>query len=72
MKAVLKFNIDDQDDDMALKRCHKSLAMALVIWEFVHNGRRKTEDMKDPAEALFKYFQDLLDEHCIIIDELVE
>lgn len=79
MKAKLTFDLDDNSDDMALKRCHKSLAMALVIWEFSYNTKKAIEysitdkklDEYEIIDLCFKRFYDLLKEHSIDIDELI-
>ena len=75
MKGILKFNLDDHDDDMALKRCHKSLAMAMVLWEFMYNSRGDIEEKGGDEKTLdmvYEHFTDLLEKNCIIIDELIE
>jgi hypothetical protein len=75
MEALLKFNMDNPDDQMAHLRCVKSLDMALVIWEFIRNSRKKLEDreFKDSYEAIeatYERFFELLEEHDINIDKL--
>ena len=75
MEGILKFNLDDHDDDMALKRCHKSAAMAIVLWEFLYNSRIEIDELGGDEKTLdlvYKRFNELLDENCIIIDELIE
>lgn len=78
MEAVLKFNMDDFDDQIAHLRCVKSSDMALVIWEFIRNSRKKLEnreyskdsDVFDGIEATYEEFYNLLEEHDINIDKL--
>ena len=75
MKAILEFNLDEEADDMALKRCHKSLAMANVLWEFLHNSRKRIEyDMNEveyiAVQKVYTRFEELLDEHCILLEDL--
>ena len=41
MKAKLIFDLDDQDDLMAHKRCMKSSDMALAIFELRNNFRKQ-------------------------------
>lgn len=81
MKAILEFNLDEREDDQALKRCHKSLAMAMVLFDFAYNSRKGIEyelegredmDAFGAVELCFKRFFELLDEHSIIIDDLIE
>jgi hypothetical protein len=76
MEALLKFNMDNPDDQMAHLRCVKSLDMALVIWEFLRNSRKKLEDREfkdgyEAIEATYEEFHNLLEEHDINIDKLV-
>lgn len=70
MKGMIEFNLDNRDDDMAMKRCHKSLQMALVIWCFT-TGRSKFQEFKTP-EDVFNYFNELLEKYSIDINDLVE
>jgi hypothetical protein len=61
---------------MAHLRCVKSLDMALVIWEFLRNSRKKLEDREfkdgyEAIEATYEEFHNLLEEHDINIDKLV-
>lgn len=42
-KATLEFNLDDSDDRMAHLRAIKSTDLALVIWEFEYNLRKRVE-----------------------------
>lgn len=80
MRAVLEFDLDDHSDDMALKRCHKSLAMAMVLFELAYNSKKgfyyklEEKDYKNTevVDMIFERLHDLLDEHSIIIDELIE
>jgi hypothetical protein len=78
MQAKLIFDLDNPDDRMAHLRCVKSLDMALVIWEFIRNSRKKLEDREyskdsdvfDGIEATYEEFYNLLEEHGINIDKL--
>ena len=42
-KAILEYNLDDSDDRMAHFRAIKSTDLALVIWEFEYNLRKRIE-----------------------------
>jgi len=76
MKAVLEFNLDDVDDRYAHKRCTKSLDMALVLFELLHNSYRKLEYEKDIDEKtlniVFNHFNELMEERNIMLDDLIE
>ena len=66
MKAILEFCMDDPDDAQAHMRCIKSKEMALVLWEFYYNARKKCEldidEIKgsvspyETIDFLFKHF----------------
>lgn len=80
MKAILEFNIDDLSDDMALKRCHKAIDMAMVIWDFTYNTKKsifyeieaKKMSNHKVVELCFNRFFELIEKHNIVIDELIE
>ena len=42
-KAILEFNLNDYDDNMAHKRAVKSTDLALALWEIEMNLRKKLE-----------------------------
>ena len=42
-KAILEFDLNDSDDRMAHLRAVKSTDLALVIWEFEYNLRKRLE-----------------------------
>ena len=42
-KAILEYDLNDHDDKMAHLRAIKSTDLALVIWEFEMNLRKKLE-----------------------------
>lgn len=80
MKAILEFNLDEKEDDQALKRCHKSLAMALTLFDFAYNSRKGIEyaceaddiDAFEAVDMCFKKFFELLEQNSKIIDDLIE
>lgn len=79
MKAKLIFNLDDLDDDMAHKRALASTDMALVLWELVHNSKKTLEwamesdtiNRYDALDMVYKRIHDLLEEHNINVDTLI-
>ena len=79
MKATLKFDLTDADDRMEHLRCVKSTDMALVLWEFLYNTVKTTEneiqekklDGYETLDYVMQKFRERLEEHNIIIDELV-
>lgn len=82
MKAILEFDLDNHDDVMAHKRCIKAVDMAIVLFEFLHNSKRKIQieldnknlgaTPKDVLAICFAEFLDLLDNNNINIDEIIE
>jgi hypothetical protein len=78
-KAKLKFDLSDPDDLSSFKRMVRADDMASVIWEFVHNSRKKIEtefenssnvDIYDGIERCFENFAKLLETKNINIDEI--
>jgi len=43
MKAILEFDLDNPDEEMAHKRACKALDMACVLFEIEHNLKKKCE-----------------------------
>lgn len=41
MEAILKFNLDEHDDEQAHLRCVKALDMALILWDMDQYLRSK-------------------------------
>jgi len=79
MKAILEFDLTDIDDEVSHKQCVKARDMAIVLWEFGHNSRKKIEWALDADEEIDKYgamdlvferFFELLNERNISTDEL--
>lgn len=81
-KAHLKFDLSNVEDRQEYLRCVRSLDMALVLWEFLRNSRKKIEhklensckatDAFDGVEACFERFRELIEEHGIIVDDLID
>lgn len=75
MKAVLQFNLDDEDDRMAHLRCVKSLDMALAMWEFAGKLRGIVDTSEDgkwiDEDDVWKAWGEVLEEHGISFDELI-
>ena len=72
MKAILKFDLNDEDDKISHKECVKASDMAGFIWELKHNFWRKWKH-DETDFTLDKYKEalcDLMKEHNINLDEL--
>lgn len=74
MKAVLEFNLEEEEDRMAHFRCVKSYEMVLAMWQFSGALRRivdASEEGKIDEEDVWKAWGDALDEYGIRFDELI-
>jgi hypothetical protein len=71
MKAIIEFDLDNQEDKMAYKRANSSLDMTLVLWEITHNLRHKLENDSDIDKVFYEIY-DLMEKHNVVIDELIE
>jgi len=79
-KATLEYNLSDPDDAMAHLRAIKSLDMAMALWDIVHNTKKGLEwsmegkdiDKYDALELVFEKIHEILGEHNIITDELID
>jgi|LakMenE18May11ns_1017448.scaffolds.fasta_scaffold9396798_4 hypothetical protein len=84
MKATFEFDMNEPEDVMEHRRMSKALDMALVLWEIKHNVRRKinysldyTEENKpktahETAELVFDMIYELMEDHGINIDNLIQ
>lgn len=78
-KAILEYNLSDPDDVMAHKRAIKSLDMAMALWDIVHNTKKGLEwsmegkdiDKYDALELVYEKIHEILGDHNIITDELI-
>jgi len=80
MKATLEFDLNDPDDRMEHFRCVKSLDMAIVLFEILHNTKKyvgnqiENKNVTDPYEAAEMVMEKIWDdakEHGINMDELI-
>lgn len=79
-KAILKYDLNEHDDMMAHKRAVKSTDLAMAIWDIVHNTKKGLEwsmegkemDKYDTLEMVFDKIYEILGEHDINIDELID
>jgi len=82
MKATLKFDLNDYDDQRAHLRCVKSIDMAIVLFEILNNLQKKVElevenfeadsTPSDGVYAAFRRIRELCEENGIVIDDLIE
>ena len=81
-KAILEFDLTDPDDHLEFERASKSLGMAMSIWEFVYNTKKKFQwelDAKDETteaeyellEKVYEKFWEILGDNDIKPDKLI-
>lgn len=76
MEAILKFNLDEPDDERAHMRCIKSTKLALALLEISSNLKKKSyvlcqREGVDPVDTIYKQIADVLFEYDINLDELL-
>jgi hypothetical protein len=79
-KATIEYNLSDPDDAMAHLRAVKSLDMAMALWDIVHNTKKGLEwsmegkeiDKYDALELVFEKIHEILNDHNIRTDELID
>jgi molecular chaperone GrpE (heat shock protein) len=77
--ATLTFDLNDSDDVLAHLRAVKSLDMAMALWEIIHNTKKGLEwsmeekemDKYDALEMVYEKIHEILGEHNIKPDELI-
>jgi hypothetical protein len=78
MKAILEFNLDEHDDQVAHLRAIKALDMALVLWDMDQylRGLIKHGDLDDKVydalEAARDKLYEIMNSHDITIDSILE
>jgi hypothetical protein len=79
-KAILKFDLDNPDDQMAFKRATKATDMAIALFEITHNMQRQVESMYgtdctaedwDLVDKIFDLIHEKIEGQNINIDELI-
>jgi hypothetical protein len=80
-RATLSYNISDPDDNQDFKRAVKSLDMAMALWDILQLKKKleyrfedqnnTNNDVFDGLEAMAEGIGNILDQHGIIIDELL-
>lgn len=78
-KGILEFDLNEQDEVMAHKRCVKSLDLALVLWDMDAYLRAETKYAPDSMSSeVYGALQDarnklheIMRQHSIDLDELI-
>jgi hypothetical protein len=79
-KAKIEYDLNEPDDVMAHKRAVKSLDMALVLWDITHNTKKGLEwsmegkemDKYDALEMVFEKIYEIMSDHNVSLDDLIE
>jgi hypothetical protein len=79
--ALLKFDLNNQDDLQEFMRMNQSLDMALCLWEILYNSKKKVirqldeidadERLYEVVDELFKSFWIICEERGVKIDNLI-
>lgn len=80
MKAILKFDLSDPDDRADHKIAVHANDMAFILWEFLYNSRKDFEwkineknlNGYDTLDMVYEKLSELLDEHSLNIDDLMQ
>ena len=78
-KAILEYDLNDPEDSMAHMRAVKSLDMAMALWTITHNTKKSLEwsmegkemDKYDALELVYEKIYEILEEHNIKMDDLI-
>jgi hypothetical protein len=72
MKALLKFDLNEQDDVLSHKRCVKSLDMAIALWD-IDQYLRTESKYKDNeiAYEIREKFHEIMTDHGLNFDDLI-
>ena len=78
-EAILKYDLNDSDDNMAHMRAVKSLDMALALWDITHNTKKGLEwsmegkelDKYEVLDIVYEKIYEILEEHNIKMDDLI-
>lgn len=79
-KAVIEYNLNDIEDVYAHKRAIKSLDLTLALWEIIHNTKKGLEwsmegkeiDKYDALELVYEKIHEIITEHNIDLEDLIE
>ena len=77
-KGILEFDLNEPDDILAHKRAVKATDMAIALFQFGHNTKKghewklgKYESKEDLLDAIYEQFWEILDEHNIRLDDII-
>lgn len=78
-KATLEFDLNEPDDIIAHKRAVIATDLALALWQFGYNTKKGHEwkmdgykSKEDLLDAIYDEFWEILKEHDINLDNLIQ
>lgn len=79
MKAILEFDLNEEDDVIAHKRCVQSLDLVLMLWDVEQELRKLTkyapdsmsQETYDELTKFREWFYETLNEKNISLDNLI-
>lgn len=80
--ALIKYDLADTDDRMEYNRANKSLDMAIMLWEILHNSKKEfyrniendnnsTDREFELVDKIFARIWEIAEENNINIDTLI-
>lgn len=76
MKAILEYNMDNPDDQLAHLRAVHSINMAIAIFEIQNNLKRKLEEIyninHNTLDLVFEEINNIFESNNINIDKLID
>jgi hypothetical protein len=78
-KGIVEFDLNEPDDILAFKRAVKATDLALALWDITHNTKKSLEwsmegkelDKYDTLELVFDKIYEILEEHNIKLDDII-
>lgn len=78
-KGILEFDLNEPDDIIAHKRAVIATDLALALWQFGYNTKKGYEwkmdsykSKEDLLDAIYDEFWEILKEHDINLDNLIQ
>ena len=80
MKAILEFDLNQEDDDVAHKRAVKALDLCIVLWDIDQYLRSQTkyapddmpEEVYNALDKAREKFYEIMNERNVSLDELLK
>ena len=81
MKVILRFDTNDQDEEMEMLRCLKATEAFLYIWDILYNSKKSIlwkveanqyKTQEELVEDIYTMMWDRLNERGINLEKLIE